>query len=359
MQRVLRQSVLVTLIALVVGVTTPVVALPQDDATPSSATPSAVVPRLPATVTDVTGATIEVTDVSRIIPLNGNVAETVFALGLGPNVVAVDVSALYPAEALHVPKIGYQRELSAEAILSFAPTVVIGTENAGPPEVIEQVRAAGVTVVILPVQEDAAGAVKEIRAVGQALGVTDAAETIASGVEARIAEAEALVADVRDAERPRVAFLYIRGQGTQLLAGTNSGADAVITAAGGVNVGAEIGIDGYQPITPESLVEAAPDVILVMQDGLASVGGVEGLLSIPGVSQTPAGETSTIIAFEDLYLLGFGPRIGDAIYDLTLALYPGIGGQPIHPDLQGIDVAVEEASPEATPSASPVAARTS
>lgn len=335
-------------------------ALAQVDSTPStsSATPSTVTPRLPATVTDVTGASIEVTDVSRIIPLNGNVAETIFALGLGANVVAVDVSALYPPVARQLPKIGYQRELSAEAILSFEPTVVIGTENAGPPEVIEQVRAAGVTVVILPIQDDAAGAVAEIRAIGQALGVSDAAETIAGGVEARLSEAEALVADVAEEDRPRVAFLYLRGQGTQLLAGTNSQADAVITAAGGVNVGAEIGIDGYQPITPESLVEAAPDVILVMQAGLASVGGVKGLLSIPGISQTPAGEAGTIVAFEDLYLLGFGPRIGDAVYDLTLALHPEIEGQSIHPELQGTDVAVEETSPEASPSASPSAIRT-
>lgn len=356
MQRILRRSFFISLIALALGVPAPAALFAREAATPPGATPAATVPQLPATVTDVTGATVEVSDVSRIIPLNGNVAETVFALGLGPNVVAVDVSALHPAEVQRLPKIGYQRELSAEAILSFAPTVVIGTENAGPPEVIEQVRAAGITVVILPVQEDAAGAVEEIRAVGQALGVADAAGAIAAGVEVRIAEAGALVADVPETERPRVAFLYIRGQGTQLMAGTNSGADAVITAAGGINVGAEIGIDGYRPITPESLVEAAPDVILVMRDGLASVGGVEGLLSIPGVSQTPAGETGTIVAFEDLYLLGFGPRIGDAIFDLTLALHPDVEGTPIHPELQGTDVAIEEASPEASPAASPAAA---
>lgn len=357
MQRLLRQSFIVILIALITGLGAPA-GFAQEPATPSGATPVAAVPRLPATVMDVTGGSVEVSDVSRIIPLNGNVAETVFALGLGPNVVAVDVSALHPPEAQRLPKIGYQRELSAEAILSFAPTVVIGTENAGPPEVIEQVRAAGITVVILPVQEDAAGAVQEIRAIGQALGVADAAGAIADGVESRNAEAEALVADVPEAERPRVAFLYIRGQGTQLMAGTNSGADAVITAAGGINVGAGIGIDGYRPITPESLVEAAPGVILVMQDGLASVGGVDGLLAIPGVGQTPAGETGTIVAFEDLYLLGFGPRIGDAIFDLTLALHPNVEGTPIHPELQGTDVAIEEASPEVSPAASPVAVQT-
>lgn len=309
--------------------------------------PSVPEPRLPATITDANGDEIVIEDVSRIIPLNGNIAETVFALGLGGNVVAVDVSALYPEEAQALPKVGYQRELSAEGILAMEPTVVIGDAGAGPPEVLEQVRAAGVPAVILPADETIAGPPALIRAVGQALGVPEEAAAIASDVEATLAEVEAKVADVEEA--PRVAFLYIRGQGTQMMAGTNTTADSVITAAGGVNAAADSGVEGFFPITPEALVEAAPDVILVMQGGLASVGGVDGLLQIPGIAQTPAGENSRVVAFEDLYLLGFGPRIGDAIHDLALALHPEIEGEPRNPQWQGTDVAAPEASPAASP----------
>jgi len=322
----------------------------QAAAQSTAASPEAVVasePQLPATVTDVDGNAVEVTDISRIIPLNGNVAETLFALGLGDNVVAVDTSALYPARALELPKIGYQRELSAEGILSFEPTLVIGTENAGPPEVLQQVRDAGVTVVILAAETTTDGVIEEIRQIGAAVGLPEGGVALADQVSARFAEAQELISGVET--QPRVAFLYIRGEGTQLIAGSNSQADTVITAAGGINVGAEIGIDGYQPITPEALVEAAPDVLLVMQAGLASVGGVDGLLAIPGIAQTPAGASRTILAFEDLYLLGFGPRIGDAVYDLTLALHPEIDGKPLHPEWQGTDVSLPDASPVASP----------
>lgn len=304
-------------------------------------------PRLPATVTDVNGDAVDVADVSRIVPLNGNVAETIFALGLGNNVVAVDTSALYPPEALSLPKIGYQRELSAEGILSFEPTLVIGTENAGPPEVLQQVRDAGVTVVILSAETSTAGAVEQIRQIGAAVGLPEAGNTLADQVDSRFTGARELIGGVE--AQPRVAFLYIRGEGTQLIAGANTQADTVIAAAGGINVGTEIGIDGYQPITPEALVEAAPDVFLVMQAGLASVGGVDGLMTIPGIAQTPAGESGTILAFEDLYLLGFGPRLGDAVYDLTLALHPEIEGEPLHPEWQGTDLAMPDASPAASP----------
>jgi iron complex transport system substrate-binding protein len=298
---------------------------------------------LPATVTDVNGDEVVIEDVSRIIPLNGNIAETIFALGLGGNVVATDVSALYPEEVLALPKIGYQRELSAEGILAMEPTVVIGDEGAGPPEVIDQLRTAGVTVVILPVDETVAGPPALIRAVGQALGVPDAGEELAAQVETTLAEVEAMVATVES--HPRVAFLYIRGQGTQLMAGTGASADTVITSVGGVNAGAESGAEGYVPITPEALVEAAPEVLLLMQGGLASVGGVEGLLAIPGIAQTPAGEAASIVAFEDLYLLGFGPRFGDAVHDVALAFDPELEGEPRHPQWQGTDVPVPEASP--------------
>ncbi len=308
-------------------------------------TPAAsVTPDLPATIVDVNGEEVVVEDVSRIIPLNGTIAETVFALGLGDNVVATDVSALYPEEALALPKIGYQRELNAEGILAMEPTVVIGDSAAGPPEVIEQVRAAGITVVILPLDESVEGPPSLIRNVAQALGVPEAGEELAGGVEATLAEVEAMVATVEST--PRVAFLYIRGQGTQMIGGANTSADVVITAAGGVNAGADSGIDGYVPITSEALVEAAPDAILVMQAGLASVGGVEGLLAIPGIAQTPAGETENILAFEDLYLLGFGPRFGDAVYDVTLALHPELEGEPRNPQWQGTDVMAPEASPQ-------------
>jgi iron complex transport system substrate-binding protein len=308
-------------------------AVPVAQAQSPAASQEAAQPVLPATVQDADGNDIEVTDVSRVIAMNGNVTETIFALGLGANVVATDVSALYPEEAVALPKIGYQRELSVEGILSFEPTLVIGTTDAGPPEAIEQLRAAGVTVLILPLTNSAEGAIEEIRTVGAALGVPDRANAIADNVAGSIAEAQALSASIEP--KARVAFLYVRGAGTQLLSGSNTQADAVIKAAGGTNVGAEIGIHGYQPITPEALAQAAPDVIVVLRLGLESVGGIEGLLAIPGVAQTPAGEVQHIVVFDDLYLLGFGPRIGDAIFDLTLALYPDLPGEARHPEWQG------------------------
>lgn len=277
-------------------------------------------PRLPATVASADGEEVTVGDVSRIVPLNGDIAEIVWALGLGENVVGTDVSATYPEEAQELPKFGYQRELNAEGILSLNPSVVIGTEEAGPPEVIEQIRASGVPVVILEDPPTLEAPEQKIRGVAEALGVPEKGEELATRTREEIDEALELAGEAES--EPRVMFLYVRGQGTQMIGGRGSTADTLIQAAGGIDAGTEAGIDGYRPLTPEALSAAQPDVLLLLSAGLESVGGEEGLLRIPGIAETPAAQEGRILAYDDLYLLGMDPRTGQALRELVLDLHP-------------------------------------
>ena len=134
----------------------------------------------------------------------------------------------------------------------------------------------------------------------------------------RTADALADAAADAAAARPTVAFLYLRGQaGVALLGGRGSGADSMIEAAGGTDAGAALGLGPFTPITSEALAEAAPDVILLMTDGLRSVGGVDGALAVPGVAQTPAGRDRRIVSIDDELLYSFGPRTPEALRTLT------------------------------------------
>ena len=92
----------------------------------------------------------------------------------------------------------------------------------------------------------------------------------------------------------------------------------MIRLAGGTN--AASGFDGYKPLTAEAAVAAAPQVILVTTSGLESVGGTDGLLDLPGLALTPAGKARRVVAMDDLYLLGFGPRVADAVAALAVKL---------------------------------------
>lgn len=292
------------------------------DATPEASPVAAPVPVLPATFTDGTGTEVTVTDVSRIIPLNGDIAEVIWALGLGGNVVAVDVSATYPPETQELPSIGYQLALNSEAILSFSPTVVVGRDGfIQPVEVVDQVRAAGVPVALISIEDTIETPAGKVRLVAEALGIKEAGEALAGSIEQQIADAEAAIANLT--EKPRVLFLLFRAeQGIQMVGGSNTPLDAILPAAGAINAGAEAGVDGYQPLTAEAVVAAAPDIIILQQGGYDSIGGEAGLLEIPGVAETPAGENKKFFGYDDQLLLGLGPRTGELLEQLIHDFHP-------------------------------------
>ncbi len=286
-------------------------------AAPTSASAVAS-PQLPAIVTDYAGNVVTVTSTERIVSLSGDITEIIFALGMGEQVVGVDSSATYPPERTRaLPNIGYQRRLNAEGILSLTPTLVIGDETAGPPEALEQVRSAGVPVALAADPPTLDAPARKIRFVAQALGVPARGEQLAARVETEIDRALTQASGTN--AHPRVVFLYLRGTDVQQVAGSNTPADVMITAAGGVNAAAEAGIADFKPLSPESVIAAQPEVILVLEKGLESVGGVDGLLKIPGLADTPAGQARRVVALDDLYLLGMGPRTGQALSDLVAA----------------------------------------
>jgi iron complex transport system substrate-binding protein len=251
----------------------------------------------------------------RIVSVGGAVTETVFALGAGDEVVAVDTSSVYPDATKRLPKVGYQRTLSAEGILALSPDLVIVSAEAGPPAAIEQLRSAGVRVERMPGARTLDEAVARITEVGAALGRP--AATLAKRVSREGAAAIARA----PARGPRFVLVYARGAGVLMVAGGDTGGSAMVELAGGRNAVAPI--RGYKPLSAEVLIEAAPDVIVVPARGLASLGGEAGLLAVPGVADTPAGRSRRIVAFDDLLLLGFGPRLPHAIDELARRLHHG------------------------------------
>lgn len=288
--------------------------------------PEPTEPILPSTVTDETGGTITVESIERIIPLDGDVAEVVFALGLGAHVVATDLSATYPPEADALPEIGYQRALSAEAVAAFAPTVLLATDIAGPPEALDDMRRLGFPLVIIPNESTSVGAGRKIRAVAAALGVPRRGESLAQEVDDAIAAAAVEPDAVEDSLR--VIALYLRGTAAQLMLGESSNTRWLIEAAGGIDVSAAMGITDPVPISAEAILAAAPQVVLVPEAGLTSVNGIDGLLEIGGIGETPAGRDRRVLAYDDQLLLGNGPRTAE----MLARLRDDLDGFATHPE---------------------------
>ena len=272
------------------------------------------------TVRDAQNRAVNVADISRVVTLGGPVTETVFALGVGPQVVATDISSNYPAAAAALPRVGYYRQLSAESIIALKPTLVIGNEDSGPPVVLEQLQAANIALLILPKSTSPAVTKKNIVTLGQVFGRDAQATALNRNLDAQLVQAARLRSSVT--RQVKVMFIYARGSNMIQVGGRNTSADGMIRLAGGRNVFSNF--EGYRPLTPEAAVSANPDYILMLNDGLASVGGVEGVLKLPGIAQTNAGKNRRIISMDGNFLLDFGPRLGDAAKDLALKLYPDL-----------------------------------
>ncbi|MEO5534942.1 MAG: ABC transporter substrate-binding protein [Pseudolysinimonas sp.] len=275
---------------------------------------------------------IAVSDTSRVIGLDlaGSIAATIQGLGFGDTLVGRDISTTFP-EAADLPVVtSGGHTIDAESVLKLRPTLIITDGTIGPRDVLTQLRQSGVTVVFVTNEPSFTGAADLARTVAAALGAPDVGELLATRIQtdvaAKIAEIAA-IAPADPANRVRIIFLYLRGSsGIYYLFGEQSGADRLIDGLGAVDVAREIGWDGEKPMTDEAIVAANPDLILVMTDGIASAGGIDGLLKAkPAIALTAAGKNRRFVDMADGDILSFGPRSADVLDALARAIYAPAG----------------------------------
>ena len=255
----------------------------------------------------------------RIVSVGGALTEIVYALGAQGELVGVDTTSLYPVVAQQLPQVGYARTLSAEGVLSLAPTQLIATEEAGPQAVLRQVRDAGVPVAVLSANNQFEGLLERVKQVGQITGRADPAARLAQALQQQWHGALGKVRQRQHAPG-RVLFILAHAPNQVMVGGRQTGADAMLAYAGAVNVmGGSAGFAGYKPLTPEAVIAARPDIVLVTDQGVKASGGVDGILKLPGLAQTPAGRKQRIVSQEAMLLLGFGPRMPQALAELDAA----------------------------------------
>lgn len=262
-------------------------------------------------------------DSSRLVSVGGAVTEIVYALGEDSKLIARDRTSTYPESVKKLPDIGYMRQLSAEGVLSVAPTAMLVIEGSGPVETMDVLKRASVPMIVVPEVFTAQGIIDKIKAVGEALGAQEKAAALAAKVEADLKAVEATTSAIK--EKKRVLFILSRQGGRFQVSGQGTAADGMIKMAGGLNAIDEF--QGYKQLTDEALDKAAPDLILLMNTGVdKAMDDHSDLLSNPALAATPAGRNKSIVTMDGLYLLGFGPRSAEAVRELSESLY-GKAGQ--------------------------------
>lgn len=259
-------------------------------------------------------------DTSRLVSIGGSLTEIIYALGEEERLVARDQTAVYPPEALELPDVGYMRALAPEGVLSVSPTALLVIEGSGPPEALDVLSQAGIDYRTVPEDFSHEGILTKVRAVGEALDVEDRAETLAGELDAALTAAEERTAGI--AQRKRVLFILSMQGGKINASGTGTAANGIIEMAGAVNAMEDY--EGYKALTEEAIIEAAPDVILMMDRGGDHGGTGDELFTHPAIALTPAGQNHALIRMDGAYLLGFGPRTAQAVTELADALYPDL-----------------------------------
>lgn len=256
--------------------------------------------------------TIAKAETHKIVSLNGAVTEIVSALGHEKEIVGVDVTSTYPESLKATAKdLGHVRSISIEAIMALKPTLILATDKDMSPELLEKLKSSGVKAEVFAQEFTTDGSKKLIADVAKALN-NDGAKALQDKIDADLKNVKPIAA------APKVLFIYARGANMMMVAGTSTPVERMIALAGGKN--AVTDFEDFKPLTPEALIKGNPDVILLFDSGIGSLGGPQGVLKIPGVDKTNAGKNKKIIAMDGALLSGFGPRVGEGAVKLNTLL---------------------------------------
>ena len=258
----------------------------------------------------------ELTD-ARIVALANGAAELIAAMGYLDNLVGRDIASS-TIELKDIPVVTSGHQVIPETIIAVQPTLVIVDDATGPSSAITKLESAGIRIVNISQSWNLADLLIKIKELGAALGAPQSAallqKVLAESVDGTLAGATS--AD----KQLKVAFLYLRGTSSiYLVGGQGSGADYLINATGAIDIGAKQLAKPFTPLTAETMAQLNPDLILVMIEGLESVGGVSGLVELPGIAQTQAGKNRQVVAVDDSLLLSFGPRTPSLIEKMAAA----------------------------------------
>lgn len=283
-------------------------------------------PTLPVTFTGDDGVEITVESLENVMVIDDGTIEIIGALGaadligIAPDQSLVEDVAAQAGERVTTAGRG---SLTVEGVVALDPTLVIGVNMRRHADLVAGLQGAGIPATLIDTSQVAP---EKIRRTAELLGIPEAGEELAALVQEQYDEAAAKLEGVE--ERPRVMVLSSSGagdSGATTGAGADTPAHEVIEAAGGLNAGAETGLDRYQSVTAEGLVAAAPEVVVVAAGEIEDLDGADGIWTqVAGLVGTPAEQEQRLVVLEDMQIKGGAVTSGLGVLALQAALHPDL-----------------------------------
>lgn len=257
----------------------------------------------------------------RIVSVSKQINEFIYAIGAEHDLVAVDLTSIYPPQIRKLPTVGYHRALSAEGIISMKPTVFLTDGNVGPDAVLDQLRKVGIPIELMSPGGTVDSAEMLLTRLGTFFHREQAADSVLAQWKAGMNQLWSDTASWAGEKRPRVLIIHF-GQivNNYLAVKSGSTADQMIRWAGGQNAVDSVG--GMMRLTPELIARTAPDVIIATDVGFDRFGSAEKFATLPGVSLTPAGRSGRIYRIDEQEIMYYGPRTPAAVRKLHEMIHP-------------------------------------
>ncbi|MDD0973348.1 heme/hemin ABC transporter substrate-binding protein [Pseudomonas fontis] len=264
----------------------------------------------------------------RWVSAGGALSEWITTLGGEKHLVGVDTTSQHPESLKALPSIGYQRQLSAEGVLSLRPDVLVGTEEMGPPPVLAQIRNAGVQVELFSSKADLDAVQVNLKHLGKLLGSEQQADKLFSDYRQQLEGLQARIKAVQGStETPGVLLLVGHAGAKPMIAGKGTAGDWLIQQAGGRNLADN---DGYKNFSVESLAALNPQVVIVSDRALSGEAALQALLKEnPALAASRAAREGRMVDLDPTLLVGgLGPRLPASLQSLAQVFYPAAQLKP-------------------------------
>lgn len=252
----------------------------------------------------------------RIISVDSNATEILQALGVGPQIIAADITSEPLLQGQTIQQLGYHRALSAEAILSLQPDVIVGSDHTGPEATLKAIKRSPIHFIQLHSPENIADLKRNIGLLARQLGRERSGQQLIEDLQKL---ENALPKHTNRPELKMVFLLDLNDRGLSQ-AGRDTVGNALISLLNGENIST---FNGYQSVSLESILAMDPDVILLGKRSNGKPVTNEFLARYPLLNNTSAGLSNLIISMDAGKLIaGLSITAVEQAADLAKRIYP-------------------------------------
>lgn len=266
----------------------------------------------PVTITAGNGKVTIKSRPTRIVSLSPTATETLFAIGAGAQVVAVDDQSDFPRAAPRTSLSGYTPNV--EAIAALRPELVVISFD--PKGLSEALGRLGIPVVFHNAAANLPGAYQQIRQLGKVTGHAAEADGLVARMKHRIAS---IVARAKTKASGATVYHELDPTLYSLTSSTFVGRVYALFGLKNIADAAKAGGSDYPQLSPEYVISADPDLI-VLADTVCCGQKAQTVAARPGWSRIAAVRTGSVVRLDDSIASRWGPRLVNLVRAVGTAL---------------------------------------